>query len=95
VRRSPRKPLWRRLEGAVFEPHALPPPLVTGLALAPPVLAGLVMFRLPAAVLLAVALAAGGAGHGALRLLGSRVRVSPIVPALGAVGLLGPRTPLP
>jgi hypothetical protein len=95
VRGSPRKPLLRRLERAIFEPQALPPSLVTGLALAPSILAALVLFRVRATLVLAVALAAGGAAHGVLRLLGSRTRVSPVVPALIGVGLLGPRAALP
>lgn len=94
VRGSPSTPVLRRLERAVFEPQALPPSLATGLALAPPILAGLVLFRVRAALMLAVALAVGGAVHGVLRLLRSRTRVSPVVPALIGVGLLGPQASL-
>jgi Na+-transporting NADH:ubiquinone oxidoreductase subunit NqrB len=48
-----------RLDQAAFSPASLPNDLITGIALAPTVVAGLVIFKLPAVEMLAVALALG------------------------------------
>ncbi|HKC18881.1 MAG TPA: RnfABCDGE type electron transport complex subunit D [Candidatus Dormibacteraeota bacterium] len=50
------------LDRAAFKPASLPDDLVTGLALLPPVVAGLVIFKVPAAQMLAVAIVAGCVG---------------------------------
>src|SRR5205807_1295371 len=51
-------------------------------------------FRLTALEMLAVALAAGALAHLAARLRGLAIPDSPIVPAVVAVALVGPRAPL-
>ncbi|HUE66904.1 MAG TPA: hypothetical protein VMP38_01890 [Candidatus Acidoferrum sp.] len=50
------------LDRAAFKPASLPDDLVTGLALLPAVVAGIVIFKVPAAQMLGVALAAGSIG---------------------------------
>ncbi len=73
-----------------FRPESLPPALVTGLALAPPVLAGLLLFRLPALLMLALALALGGLAHLAARIAKLPLSGTPVLPAVVAVALIGP-----
>src|ERR1700682_3749132 len=51
------------LDRAAFKPASLPNDLITGIALAPPVIAGLIIFKAPALEMLAVALAIGAAGQ--------------------------------
>ena len=51
--------LGHLLDRAAFRPSTLPDDLVTGIALLPPIVAGLIIFRLPALEMLGVALAAG------------------------------------
>jgi NQR2, RnfD, RnfE family len=59
-------------------------------ALAPAVLAGLLFFGLPALKMLAVALLVGGAAHLAARLGKQPLIMTPVVPALIGVALVGP-----
>jgi hypothetical protein len=81
------------LDRAAFKPASLPDDLITGIALLPPVVAGLVIFRGPAAQMLAVA-----AGAGALGLIASRLLwrsqfahggASPLLAAIFGVALVG------
>ena len=81
------------LDRAAFKPATLPDDLVTGIALLPPVVAGLVIFRLPAVQMLAVAAAAGAIG-----LIASRIvwrsqlghgGASPLISAVIGVALVG------
>jgi Na+-transporting NADH:ubiquinone oxidoreductase subunit NqrB len=70
--RSPR--IWivragNALDRAAFKPTSLPDDLVTALALMPTVAAGLIIFRVPAAEILAIALGAGLIGLIAARLI--------------------------
>jgi NQR2, RnfD, RnfE family len=59
-------------------------------ALAAPVLLGLAFFGGRAVEMLVVAIAIGGAAHGTARLTKQRMAISPIVPALIGVALVGP-----
>jgi NQR2, RnfD, RnfE family len=52
-----------RLDQVAFSPASLPDDLVTGIALAPPVAAGLIIFKVPALEMLAVALVVGIGGQ--------------------------------
>src|ERR1700686_1946524 len=47
------------LDRAAFNPQSLPDDLTIGIALAPPVAAGLIIFKLPAVQMLVIALAFG------------------------------------
>lgn len=80
---------------ATFEPTSLPRDAVTAIAIAPPVIAGLVLFRLPALAMLGVAVAVGAI----CQLVAWRAHVGgvgvPAVSAVIAVALLGPGSPLP
>jgi Na+-transporting NADH:ubiquinone oxidoreductase subunit NqrB len=82
------------LDQAAFRPASLPDDLVTAIALLPPIVAGLVIFKAPAAQMLAVALAAGAVGLLVSRwlLAGQRRRAgtSPLIAALFGVALVGP-----
>src|SRR5213080_3009636 len=60
------------MDRAAFRPQTLPDDLVTGIALLPAVVAGLVIFKLPALQMLVIALAAGTLGLIASRLLWRR-----------------------
>lgn len=83
------------LSRAAFAPHTASSSFVTLLALAPPVLAGLFLFGLPAARMLVLAVAVGAAVHVVARQLRQPIGVTPVVPALIGVALLGPGTSLP
>jgi len=50
------------LDRAAFKPATLPDDLVTAVALIPPIAAGLIIFKLPALQMLAIAAAAGTLG---------------------------------
>src|SRR5690242_3997838 len=82
------------LDMAAFRPASLPDDLVTAIALLPPIVAGLIIFKAPAAQMLAVALAAGAAGLLVSRwlLAGHRRQpgTSPLIAALFGVALVGP-----
>src|SRR5437879_6916247 len=57
------------LDRAAFKPATLPDDLVTAIALIPPIAAGLIIFKLPALQMLAIAAAAGTLGLIAARVL--------------------------
>jgi hypothetical protein len=78
------------LDRALFRPDSLNPDLVSAIALAGPVLAGLVLFRLAAAIFLLLAIAIGGIAHLALRARRQRLQTSPIIVAIVGVALCGP-----
>ena len=71
------------LDRAAFKPASLPNDLITGIALAPPVVAGLIIFKVPALEMLAVALVIGTAGQAAAQLLWRkhlpRTQTSPLI----------------
>ena len=69
----------RVLDRAFFRPDSLHPDVVTSLALAGPVIAGLILFRQPALEFLGMAVAIGGAVHLGARLLRVRLETSPIL----------------
>jgi NQR2/RnfD/RnfE family subunit of NADH-ubiquinone oxidoreductase len=73
-----------------FRPQTLPPSVVFSLALLPPVAAGLAIFGLPAAIDLGIGVGVGALGEGIARLLHRRPPLSPIVPAIMGVALIGP-----
>jgi hypothetical protein len=81
------------LDRAAFKPASLPNDLITGLALAPPVIAGLIIFKVPALEMLAVALVVGTAGQIAAHLLWRkhlpRPQTSPLIAAIFGVALVG------
>jgi len=73
-----------------FRPETLPLTALYGLALIPPVAAGLAIFGEPAAIDLGIALAVGGVFDGLGRLLRRPPPLSPVVTAVLAVALIGP-----
>src|SRR5450759_4916877 len=81
------------LDRAAFRPASLPNDLITGIALAPPVIAGLVIFKVPALEMLAVALAVGTAGQIAAYLLWRKhiplTQASTLIAAIFGVALIG------
>jgi Na+-transporting NADH:ubiquinone oxidoreductase subunit NqrB len=85
--------LAARLDRAAFKPATLPDDLITGIALAPPIAAGLIIFKEPALEMLAVALAIGVAGHIAARLIWRkhtpRPQAGPLIAAVVGVALIG------
>jgi Na+-transporting NADH:ubiquinone oxidoreductase subunit NqrB len=86
------------LDRAAFRPASLPNDLITAIALVPPVAAGLIIFKLPALEMLAVALVAGIAAYLAARWLwrghGEPAPTSPILAPLFGVALIGPNAGL-
>jgi hypothetical protein len=81
------------LDRAAFKPASLPNDLITGIALAPPVIAGLIIFKVPALEMFAVALVVGTAGQVAGHLLWRkhlpRPQASPVIAAVFGVALVG------
>jgi Na+-transporting NADH:ubiquinone oxidoreductase subunit NqrB len=81
------------LDRAAFKPATLPDDLVTGIALMPPVVAGIVIFKLPALQMLAVAGAAGALGLIASRILWrnqfAHGGASPLIAPIVGVALVG------
>jgi hypothetical protein len=81
------------LDRAAFNPSSLPDDVITGIALAPPVAAGLIIFKLPALEMLGIALAFGVGGQ----LLASwlwrkdipRPQAGPLIAAVFGVALVG------
>jgi hypothetical protein len=73
-----------------LQPSSLPESLVPLLALAPPVVAGLILFRERALILLVVALVAGLVGVGISRAVLPQTSLLPLVAALVATVLIGP-----
>jgi hypothetical protein len=82
------------VDRAAFSPASLPDDLITGIALAPPVIAGLIIFKLPAVEMLAVALAVGIAAHLIARWVWRRdlprPQPSAVIAAVVGVALVGP-----
>lgn len=81
------------LDRAAFSPAKLPDDLVIGIALTPPVVAGLIIFKLPALEMLGVAVAVGAAGHVLAFFLWRnqipRPQASPLIAAVFGVALVG------
>ena len=81
------------LDRAAFSPDTLPDDLVIGVALAPSVIAGLVVFKLHAVEMLAVALVAGVGGQLITRLLWRglipKPETSPVIAAVMGIALVG------
>jgi Na+-transporting NADH:ubiquinone oxidoreductase subunit NqrB len=81
------------LDRAAFKPASLPDDLVTGFALLPTVVAGLVLFKVPAAQILGVAVAAGCVGviigNWFWRRQFRRSAASPLIAAVFSVALIG------
>ena len=81
------------LDRAAFKPSSLPDNLVTGIALLPTVVAGLIIFRLPAAEMLGIAVAAGAVGlivaHWLWRHQFPHPGASPLIAAIFSVALIG------
>ncbi len=81
------------LDRAAFKPATLPNDLITAIALVPPVAAGLIIFKLPALEMLAVALVAGIAAYLAARWIwrghGEHAPTSPILAPVFGVALIG------
>lgn len=81
------------LDRAAFKPGTLPDDLITGIALGPPVIAGVIIFHTKALEMLGIALAAGIAGVIVARWLGRHHRprpgFSPIISAVIGVALIG------
>jgi len=82
------------LDRAAFSPDTLPDDLVIGLALVPPVAAGLIIFKLTALEMLLVALAVGSAGQLASRFVFRKFvpkpESSPLIASIIGVALVGP-----
>jgi len=81
------------LDRAAFNPQSLPDDLTFGIALTPPVVAGLVIFKLPAIEMLTIAFAFGIGGHILAFLLWRRhiprPQASPLLAAVIGVALVG------
>ena len=81
------------LDRAAFNPSSLPDDLNTGIALAPPVAAGLIIFKLPALEMLAIALAFGIGAQLLARWLWRkdipRPQASPLIAAVFGIALVG------
>jgi hypothetical protein len=88
----------RALDKAAFSPDTLPDDLVIGLALAPSVIAGLIIFKLAAVEMLVIALIVGITADVAFRVacrnLIPKPEASPIIAAIVGVALVGPGAPL-
>jgi hypothetical protein len=89
------------LDRAAFNPASLPDDLITSIALAPTIAAGLIIFKLPAVKMLAVALAFGIGAHLVARWVWRhdipRPQPSAVIAAVVGVALVGagaqPSTP--
>jgi Na+-transporting NADH:ubiquinone oxidoreductase subunit NqrB len=81
------------LDRAAFKPASLPNDLIIGIALAPSVIAGLIIFKVPALEMLAVALAVGTVGQIVGYLIWRkhipRTQSSPLIAAIIGVALVG------
>jgi hypothetical protein len=81
------------LDRAAFNPSSLPDDVVTGIALFPPVAAGLIIFKLPALEMLAIALAFGTGAQVLARWLWRKdipqPQASPLIAAVIGVALVG------
>ena len=82
------------LDRAAFRPASLPDDLVTGIALAPAVIAGLIIFKTPALEMLMVAVAVGAVAQLAVRWIwrkqSSAAAASPLIASVFGVALVGP-----
>jgi NQR2, RnfD, RnfE family len=78
------------LDRVFFRPESLHPDVVFSLALAGPVVAGLILFRLAAAELLLIALAIGGTVHLVAALVKLKLNMSPALLVVMGVALCGP-----
>src|ERR1700674_168581 len=87
-----------RLDQVAFSPASLPDDLVTGIALAPPVAAGIIIFKVPALEMLGVALAVGIGGQLIARWVWRRDIPRPkpgaVIAAVFGVALVGAGAPL-
>ena len=81
------------LDRAAFKPSTLPDDLITGIALCPPVVVGLVLFRNPAVEMLGIAIAAGAIGvlvaHWLWRHHLPHPGAGPVIAAVFGVALVG------
>jgi len=81
------------LDRAAFKPASLPDDLVTGIALAPTVAAGLILFKFPAFQMLLIALGIGAGAQLATRWIwrhsSPRPPASPLVASVFGVALVG------
>lgn len=77
------------------EPETAPPSLIATIALAPSVVAGVILFQLTALETLGVAVGAALVAHLASRLLSQPLQGTPLLPALVGVALVGSGAPLP
>jgi Na+-transporting NADH:ubiquinone oxidoreductase subunit NqrB len=86
------------LDRAAFNPASLPDDLTIGVALVPPVAAGLIIFKVPAAEMLGIAVAFGAGGQILAYLLWRRQlprpQASPLIAAVVGVALVGAGAPL-
>jgi hypothetical protein len=84
----------RALDRAAFSPDTLPDDLVIGLALTPSVIAGLILFKVAAAEMLAIALVIGISAQLVCRFLFRkyipRPEANPLIAAIIGVALVGP-----
>jgi len=78
------------VDRALFKPDSLPRTATLSIALVPPIVAGLLLFRLAAAEMLVLALAVGAIAHLSARLIRQPLQISPVIPAVVGVGLVGP-----
>ena len=85
--------MLERLGRALVRPQTAPTAVLLGTALTPSLAAGLLLFRLPAAEILAAALVVGGAAQLVARRL--KLRASPLLAALVGVAFVGAGTPPP
>jgi len=87
-----------RLDQVAFSPASLPDDLVTGIALAPPVAAGIIIFKVPALEMLGVALAVGIGAQLIARWVWRRDIPRPkpgaVIAAVFGVALVGAGAPL-
>jgi Na+-transporting NADH:ubiquinone oxidoreductase subunit NqrB len=81
------------VDRAAFKPATLPDDLVTGIALTPPVIAGLIFFKFPAFTFLLLAIGVGAAVQLASRWIwrhtSPRPAASPIIAGVVGVALIG------
>jgi hypothetical protein len=86
--------LLQALRRLAVEPETAPPGLVMATALLPPLVAGLILFRLTALEMLAIAVTAAVAAYLASRVLRWPRPAQPGLAALVGVALVGPGAPL-
>jgi len=84
----------RQVTGLTLRPPSAPPGYVLTLALLPSLLAGILLFRQPAVMLLGLALLVGGLAQAPALFLKRFAKGSPLLAVFIAVALVGPDTPL-